>query len=84
MVNGDYWIYSEGRGQTILAPCEGNASKVVESDLQPFNVSITRKKFDYRMKIRDPTRTDFASGGSGVPILPDKGGEIATFPWRCT
>ena len=26
MVNGDYWIYSDGnRGQTILARCEGTA-----------------------------------------------------------
>ena len=23
MVNGDYWIYSDGNGQTILARCEG-------------------------------------------------------------
>ena len=25
MVNGDYWIYSDGNGQTILARCEGKA-----------------------------------------------------------
>ena len=25
MVNGDYWIYSDGNGQTILARCEGTA-----------------------------------------------------------
>jgi len=25
MVNGDYWIYSDGNGQTILARCEGAA-----------------------------------------------------------
>ena len=23
MVNGDYWIYSDGNGQTILTRCEG-------------------------------------------------------------
>jgi len=23
MVNGDYWIYSDGNAQTILARCEG-------------------------------------------------------------
>ena len=23
MVNGDYWIYSDGSGHTILARCEG-------------------------------------------------------------
>ena len=27
MVNGDYWIYSEGSGQTILARCEGTIGK---------------------------------------------------------
>ena len=25
MVNGDYWIYSDVNGQTILARCEGTA-----------------------------------------------------------
>ena len=25
MVNGDYWIYSDGNGQIILARCEGTA-----------------------------------------------------------
>ena len=25
MVNGDYWIYSDGNGQTIQARCEGAA-----------------------------------------------------------
>ena len=25
MVNGDYWIYCDGNGQTILARCEGAA-----------------------------------------------------------
>ena len=25
MVNGDYWIYSDGNGQTIRAGCEGTA-----------------------------------------------------------
>ncbi|KAL9958345.1 hypothetical protein ACROYT_G035350 [Oculina patagonica] len=28
MVNGDYWIYSDGNGQTILARCEGNWQKI--------------------------------------------------------
>ena len=27
MVNGDYWIYSDGNGQTILARCEGASFK---------------------------------------------------------
>ena len=27
MVNGDYWIYSEGSGQTILARCEVTIGK---------------------------------------------------------
>ena len=25
IVNGDYWLYSDGNGQTILARCEGTA-----------------------------------------------------------
>ncbi|XP_078370256.1 uncharacterized protein LOC144654006 [Oculina patagonica] len=28
MVNGDYWIYSDGNGQTILARCEENWQKM--------------------------------------------------------
>jgi len=28
MANGDYWIYSDGNGQTILARCEGNWQKI--------------------------------------------------------
>ena len=24
MVNGDYWMYSDGNGHTILARCEGS------------------------------------------------------------
>ena len=30
MVNGDYWIYSDGNGQTILARCEGAAILFVD------------------------------------------------------
>ncbi|KAL9958395.1 hypothetical protein ACROYT_G035401 [Oculina patagonica] len=28
MVNGDYWIYSDGKGQKILAPCEESWQKI--------------------------------------------------------
>ncbi|KAL9958396.1 hypothetical protein ACROYT_G035402 [Oculina patagonica] len=28
MVNGDYWIYSDGNGQTIMARCEDNWQKI--------------------------------------------------------
>ena len=30
MVNGDYWINSDGNGQTILARCEGNGLNLTD------------------------------------------------------
>ena len=29
MINRDYWIYSDGNGQTILAHCEGAACSFI-------------------------------------------------------
>ena len=34
MVNGDYWIYSDRNGQTILARCEGTALWFVDKVVQ--------------------------------------------------
>ena len=41
MVNGDYWIYSNGNGQTILARCEGTAIWFVDKVVQ--NSSNSKK-----------------------------------------
>ena len=40
MVNGDYWIYSDGNGQTILARCEGAAICFVDKVVQTCSSSI--------------------------------------------
>ena len=35
MVNGDYWIYSDGNDQTILACCEGRACQFIGKPCNP-------------------------------------------------
>ena len=34
MVNGDYWIYSDGNGHTILAQCEGAEFQFIDKVVQ--------------------------------------------------
>ena len=41
MVNGDYWIYSDGNGQTILARCEGTGFSF--NSLVPINTGEGRE-----------------------------------------
>ena len=41
MANGDYWIYSDGNRQTILARCEGTVIWFVDKVVQ--NSSNSRK-----------------------------------------
>ena len=41
MANGDYWIYSDGNGQTILARCEGTAICLL---IKKFKILATPKR----------------------------------------
>ena len=47
MVNGDYWIYSDGNGQTILARCEGTAIWFVNKVVQ--NSSNSKRSMSRRI-----------------------------------
>ena len=39
MINGDYWIYSDGNGQRILARCESTACKFTFNVGQPCHMA---------------------------------------------
>ena len=49
MVNGDYWIYSDGTGQTILARCEGTSSLFISKPCSP-SVKILKRLIDQPIK----------------------------------
>ena len=49
MVNGDYWIYSDGNGQTILARCEGTSSLFIGKPCSP-SVKIIKRSIDQPIK----------------------------------
>ena len=41
MVNGDYWIYSDGNSQAVPARCEGVAFWLIMSILEPITALIS-------------------------------------------
>ena len=53
MVNGDYWIYSDGNGQTILARCEGMA-------LTLYCLHIANWKLNLIMLNNEPSKSLFS------------------------